>query len=761
MVTKRKTPPPPGLSAADVERLDTWMPEIAEEARSNLCDETNGSFRAGADRGLVINPGGTFYDFTASKGGRGAVELIQQLRGCDPIKAVTIAKEYLAQHPGTGSLSGSVDVDEDAAIVEDDLRRTTEINEIWQAAQPIDGSPAETYLKSRGLDPDRQDREQLRQLKNGLTGSVFMLAAITATDGALVGLQETLLTTDGKKADVKVVRRTMRGPHDWNVRGLVRFGNPRAKTVFICEGVEDALSTRAAGAEYAVALTGIARLRRIDIPDHVEAIVLVRDDDAPGSPADDALWRGIVAMMGKTDSRMVVKITPKPSSLLVSNVVSLQAPKTVVVSKDVPAGLKDVNDLHQYDHALVKTLLDAATERPFGLPENTINLIIDETCNLKRTPWQRGRERIAKLIGWKVSALDKERDTRIAMRSARAEKEGAFQGADETPWPDPVTDIAAVLDAVVAEICRYIRADITLLRAAVLWSVFAHAVHRIDLKINISPRLSIQSARSDSGKSTLLELLACLTPRADIVGSTTTASIFRKIGVTGRPTLLIDEADNILHSDAQPELKAVLNSGHRRTTAFAERTEKTPSGGWEVVKFPTFTGIAYAGIVGIGKARMPETLLNRSIIIFLLPATSDEQPEHLVDGESEALYAARRKIARFVADIEEMPKIDPRTCSTAAGTTGIHCARSQSLSAKTGLSMRWMRRPGYVSRVPTRPRSMKSSPFWRTFGRSSLSVVSPRCTHTISFPTCLRCVTASGRRPITANPSRKTISPRT
>jgi hypothetical protein len=39
-----------------------------------------------------------------------------------------------------------------------------------------------------------------------------------------------------------------------------------------------------------------------------------------------------------------------------------------VVSKDAPAGLKDVNDLHQYDRALVKTLLDAAT-KPFGLPE--------------------------------------------------------------------------------------------------------------------------------------------------------------------------------------------------------------------------------------------------------------------------------------------------------------------------------------------------------------------------------------------------------
>ena len=118
-----------------------------------------------------------------------------------------------------------------------------------------------------------------------------------------------------------------------------------------------------------------------------------------------------------------------------------------------------------------------------------------------------------------------------------------------------------------------------------------------------------------------------------------------------------------------------MNSGHRRSTAFVERTEKTPSGGWEVVKFPTFTGLAYAGIVGTGKARMPETLLNRSIIIYLLPATSDEQPEHLIDGESEVLYVARRKIARFVADIEELPT---------AALAG--CASGESLKANSDFS---------------------------------------------------------------------------
>ena len=74
----------------------------------------------------------------------GRIKLLRVLHNCDEEKALRLAVAFLRDNLGTGSLSGSVDADEDAAIAEDDLRRTTEINEIWQAAQPIDGSPAES-----------------------------------------------------------------------------------------------------------------------------------------------------------------------------------------------------------------------------------------------------------------------------------------------------------------------------------------------------------------------------------------------------------------------------------------------------------------------------------------------------------------------------------------------------------------------------------------------------------------------------------------
>ena len=387
--------------------------------------------------------------FSAGKSGRGAIKLLRVLHKCDEEKALRIAVAFLRDNLGTGSLSGSVDADEDAAIAEDDLRRTTEINEIWQAAQPIDGSPAETYLKSRGLDPDRQDRTQLRQLKEDRPiGYVSMLAAITASDGSLVAMQATRLTAEGKKADVHVVRRTTRGPHDWNVRGLVRFGNPRAKKIFICEGVEDALSILAAGADCVYALTGLARLPRINLPAHVEEIVVVTDDDGDGTPASEMLWRGIVGLLGNTDSRVNVSLTPKPA----------------YAATDLAIKLKDVNDLLQHDAKAVKELLASATSQPRGLSDGTIDVILDAMSRLDAIRWQRARERIVKLLGWKqVAALDKERAKRIATRAATDEMDGGEVYPVVVPWEEPVTDLGAVLDELVEELGRYMSASLLLL----------------------------------------------------------------------------------------------------------------------------------------------------------------------------------------------------------------------------------------------------------------------------------------------------------
>ena len=130
-----------GLTAAEVERLDTFMPELAEQVRGHRHAEGNGSFSCDESRGLIIHPGGTFHDFTDDCAGRGAVALIQNRPGGSQNDAVTFAKAFLASHPGIGNLAASVDPDEEAKIDKDDIRRTSEITERYRLAGEIDGSP--------------------------------------------------------------------------------------------------------------------------------------------------------------------------------------------------------------------------------------------------------------------------------------------------------------------------------------------------------------------------------------------------------------------------------------------------------------------------------------------------------------------------------------------------------------------------------------------------------------------------------------------
>jgi hypothetical protein len=98
---------------------------------------------------------------------------------------------------------------------------------------------------------------------------------------------------------------------------------------------------------------------------------------------------------------------------------------------------------------------------------------------------------------------------------------------------------------------------------------------RADLGIDVAPRLAIRSKVRGSGKSTLLECVENLTPRPVLAGSITPSSIFRVTEATNA-TLLIDEADNIVNKNSNPDLLAILNSGHRRRTAYVIRSVPTP-----------------------------------------------------------------------------------------------------------------------------------------------------------------------------------------
>ena len=214
----------PGLPAADVARLDTWSIEIAEAMLGAAQQQASGDYRIGANRALVIHPNGCWHDFSASKGGYGALELLVHLRGGICQLALETAHEWLSTHECDGRLGGVNGDDEGEGA--DDAQRVAYIETLWNRADPIAGTPGESYLKSRGLDPVATGADaQLRWLSDWRGDEGAMLAAVTDNVGALVALQITHITPVGEKSTIQPARMTLRGPHDWRSRGTFRLGS--------------------------------------------------------------------------------------------------------------------------------------------------------------------------------------------------------------------------------------------------------------------------------------------------------------------------------------------------------------------------------------------------------------------------------------------------------------------------------------------------------------------------------------------------------
>ena len=460
-----------------------------------------------------------------------------------------------------------------------------------------------------------------------------MLAAVRDNEDALVAVQLTYITMSGLKSDVSPVRRTYRGPHNWSSRGAVRFGPLTGKFVFITEGAEDALSIREVGQGPAIAILGINRLGRVVPPDTIEKVIFVRDDDPVGAPSRLAMARGIVRTVAT--SRQVL-ITQRPSA---------------IAGEGAPP-LKDINDLLRHDLGQARELLATAASPLFNLSADLVEAALEEASLLPALGYERGREALRKMLGFKrVTALDNDRRDRIAARVEHAEKAGETCDPHDVPWHDPVLDLGAVMDAAETEITRYIVAPVEVIHTVVLWCVFAHIIQHELLGVDFAPRLAVQAASTQCGKSRTAELVACLAPRDRMSGSISTAAIFRIVDAV-RPTLVIDEADNFFRTERGKETLGILNSGHSRRSAYVERVERNDDGQFEVVRFRTFTGICFTSIDWL-----PETLQNRCIVIVLRRKMGGEERAHLPKGESAVLFELRRMLTRWAQDLTELPEV--------------------------------------------------------------------------------------------------------
>ncbi|MEN2748213.1 CHC2 zinc finger domain-containing protein [Sphingomonas sp. T9W2] len=192
---------------------------------------------------------------------------------------------------------------------------------IWNDAQPIAGTAAALYLRNRGIDMELPDSLRFARLMppktpgNGLLAAngpkplPALVAAVTGPDGALVAIQRTYVTEDGRKAAVIATEQDRKPKVKYslgNVRGgAIRLG-PAVASITVCEGLEDGLSLAEGLGRPVWVGAGTSMLPAMAFPSNVRSVVIGADNDDAGRVAANA------AAEAYTARGLSVRVSPPP-----------------------------------------------------------------------------------------------------------------------------------------------------------------------------------------------------------------------------------------------------------------------------------------------------------------------------------------------------------------------------------------------------------------------------------------------------------------
>src|SRR4051812_26558631 len=96
-----------GLSAADIARLDSQLPDIGGDIRNKPVAPDGDGWRVGSS--TTISKSGRWFNFKTHQGGFGAASFIAHYRTCTSEEAVAWAQSWLAQHPQRGPCGEAFD----------------------------------------------------------------------------------------------------------------------------------------------------------------------------------------------------------------------------------------------------------------------------------------------------------------------------------------------------------------------------------------------------------------------------------------------------------------------------------------------------------------------------------------------------------------------------------------------------------------------------------------------------------------------------
>jgi hypothetical protein len=169
--------------------------------------------------------------------------------------------------------------------------------------------------------------------------------------------------------------------------------------------------------------------------------------------------------------------------------------------------------------------------------------LLDELAKTPRLVYETHRIHIAEALGWRAGVVAAELAKRRKVDTPDTAALGGCRPIhlpDVEPWPEPV-NYTEVLNEVRSVFNRYLAVSKGIAVALTLWCAHTHCYR----EYRITPRLAIISPEMQCGKTTVMELLSYLCPKAMHASGITASAVFG-IVETARPTLLLDEADTYL-----------------------------------------------------------------------------------------------------------------------------------------------------------------------------------------------------------------------
>lgn len=294
---------------------------------------------------------------------------------------------------------------EDAA---EEAEKQRKVDEIIAECVDLRGTPAQAYLKNRGIKGCPLHQFMFRPNKKGSGGSLVCIARNAA--GEVKAVQSVYIDENGEKANFNVKKRTNGYPGGNPLIIKARTdGGPR----LITEGPEDGLTlAQCTGYEVWIGF-GLNFFERMQLPDDGRDNIIVRDNDAPDSKPDQAMAKILAHFIDAGVKRLKCARPPldiKDSNDLlkakgqeavaemVRNARSVEDARNIEETEDVPPPPEYTGpaDYSEYEANPVMTEEDRLFEELAYLPRTDVG-------NAKRIVKRWGRiVKFAPGIGWLI-----------------------------------------------------------------------------------------------------------------------------------------------------------------------------------------------------------------------------------------------------------------------------------------------------------------------------------------------------------------------